>query len=558
MTHHSDRSPTWIRNCVFVACCVGGFGALAGSVLRFRKVDNPANLRPAAKLGADFQTTLRAVNQQFATDWTAADLEPTPAADPLLVCRRIALGLMGTVPSLEEIRAIQQQPPERQVEWWLSRVLEDRRFADHLSERLARAYVGTEEGPFLVYRRRRFRMWLLDQIEDQVPYDVIVRKLIADQGLWTSSPAVNFVTVTLDQNNDNKPDEIKLAGRTSRAFLGLRIDCLQCHNDNLGTITLGDTEEPIGGLQQHFHQLAAFYAETYSSPLGIQDNRRRQYKYQYLGADDEAIVRPDVPFSPQLLDKRGSKRQRLARWVTHPENAAFSRASVNRFWAILFGRPLVEPVDDMPLHEELPPGLQALSDDFVAHKYDIRRLMRLMVLSEPFQRDSRASFSITPKHERHWASFPLIRLRPDQVSGSILQACALQTIDSNSHIVMQLSRVGQQQDFVQRYGDMGEDEFDDRGGTVTQRLLMMNGQVVKERIEDNIVMNAATRVAALAADDTAAVNSTYLAVLTRPPTAKELEYFSGRLEGMRGVLRKRVIEDLFWVLMNSTEFSWNH
>ncbi|MEC8590156.1 MAG: hypothetical protein VXZ15_01260, partial [Planctomycetota bacterium] len=82
------------------------------------------------------------------------------------------------------------------MNWWLNYILEDERFADYFAERLARAYVGVENGPFIVYRRRRFVHWLSDQILSNRPYDDLVRHLLTDEGLWTDSPAVNFVSVT--------------------------------------------------------------------------------------------------------------------------------------------------------------------------------------------------------------------------------------------------------------------------------------------------------------------------------------------------------------------------
>ncbi|MDT9120995.1 hypothetical protein RSW84_26510, partial [Escherichia coli] len=85
---------------------------------------------------------------------------------------------------------------------------------------------------------------------------------------------------------------------------------------------------------------------------------------------------------------------------------------------------------------------------------------------------------LTPEHEEKWSVFPLTRLRPEQVAGSIIQSSSLTTIDANSHIVAQLSRYAQQSGFVERYGDTGEDEFLESGGTVTQRLLLMNGELV--------------------------------------------------------------------------------
>jgi hypothetical protein len=218
----------------------------------------------------------------------------------------------------------------------------------------------------------------------------------------------------------------------------------------------------------------------------------------------------------------------------------------------------VEPIDDIPLHGPFPPGLETLADDFVEHGYDVHRLIRLITATDVFRRDSRADFEVTARHEQHWAVFPLSRLRPEQVAGGLIQACSLTTINADSHILAQIARYAQQNEFIARHGDTGEDEFEDRAGTITQRLLMMNGKLVRERTEENLIANASTRIAALTPDGEKAVETAYLCVLTRPPSSRELEHFSERLSGLRGGPRTRAVEDLFWVLLNSSEFSWNH
>ena len=546
----------WARNLLFVSLCLSGMAALAAGLFRSDRIEQPADFDSGRYADDRYRGVIQRLNEEFRLSWRDRGFDTAARADDLTIMRRLALGLMGTIPSLEEIRAVEVLPDDQRIEWWLSRVLEDRRYADYVAERLARAFVGTEDGPFLVYRRRRFVNWLSDRLYENIPYDEVVRQLISDTGIWTDSPAVNFVTVTLDQNNDNQPDPIRLAGRTTRAFLGMRIDCLQCHDDALGTIGLGSPDEPREGLQSDFHRLAAFYSEATSSLLGISDGDG-VYRYKYLHADEDQLIEPVPPFLSELFEQEGTRREQLAHWITHPENRPFARAIVNRMWALMFGKPLVEPIDDIPLYEGFPPGLDALAEDLIQHNYDLRRLIRLIAGTDVFQWDSRAEFEVTTQHEANWAVFPLTRLRPDQVAGSIIQAASLKTIDANSHIIAQLQRFGQQNDFVRRYGDTGEDEFDVRSGTITQRLLMMNGELVRERTKEDLVTNAATRIAMLAPTNQKAIVTVYLAVLGRRPSARELEHFSKRMSEP-DVETEKIVEDLYWVLINSTEFSWNH
>jgi hypothetical protein len=265
-----------------------------------------------------------------------------------------------------------------------------------------------------------------------------------------------------------------------------------------------------------------------------------------------------VPFHNELMPKQGEPRARLATWATHPQNEAFARAAVNRVWAWMFGQPLVEPLDDIPLEGPYAPGFETLAKDFAAHGYDLQRLVRVIAATDVYQLDSTAEHEITSEHEYRWAVFPLTRLRPEQVSGSVLQAASLKTVDADAHIFAKLQFYDQQREFIERYGDLGEDEFTDRGGTIPQRLLMMNGQLVQERTKVDFMNNAATRISALAQDNAKAVEVAYLATLSRRPTAEESQHFSERLGDAKGDYRHQIMEDVYWSLLNSTEFSWNH
>jgi hypothetical protein len=435
--------------------------------------------------------------------------------------------------------------------------LADRRSSDYLAERFARAMVGVEDGPFVVYRRNRFVTWLSSQFQKNVPYDQTVRHILADEGVWTDTPATNFLTVSYDVDNTKVLEPVKLATRTARAFLGYRIDCVQCHDDNLDTINFGTAENPVAGEQHHFHELAAFFGQSKLYIRGVRDDPALNYKTQYLRASEESIVPPQVPFGQEFFSTEGRPREQLARWVTHPENKAFARATVNRMWAILFGKPLVEPIDNIPLQGPYPPALETLAADFIEHRYDMHRLIRLIAATTVFQLDSAADFEITPAHERSFAVFPLTSLRPEQISGSLIQAARIGTIDSDAHVIYRLVKFGQTNEFLKRYGDAGQDEFVEHGGTIPQRLMMMNGEIVKERTQQNIVLNASTRIALLTPDNKTAVETAFLAALTRRPTESELQHFASRLQKQQPS-RMENMEDLYWTLINSTEFAWNH
>ncbi len=545
---------------MFLAVCLGGLSLLASGVRSAPRT--PPAVGSAEPAGEQSVLAVAAtIDAEFRKSWEAQGLTPTASVDRLTAARRLWLGMAGTIPSLEEIRRLEKntgtmagvtsQASERlrQVE----QLFADRRVHDYLAERFARSYVGVIDGPFVLFRRRRFVTWLADQFQAGRPYDDIVRELITGTGLWTDHPATNFITVTIQPDADPQPNINTLAARVARAFLARRIDCAECHDHPF---------EPWK--QSDFEGLAAYFHETRNKDLsGIQDvPQASEYQIEDRVTGRTRQVVPKVPFEPQLIPQEGTLRQRLAGWVTHPENRDFSLAVANRIWAVVFGRPLVEPVDDLRTTDETPPVLELLADDFRKSGFDLRRLIKVIVATEVFALDSKLAeadeHGLTSDHEAVWASFPIVRLRSEQVVGSLMQSASLSTLGYQSHILVRLTKAIGQGDFIRRYGDAGEDEFLPGGGTIPQRLLLMNGDLIDDKIANSIVANAAPQIAALAPDDATAVEIAFLAVLTRKPTSDEVHHFSARLQGTQGEPRSERLADLYWSLLNSTEFAWNH
>jgi hypothetical protein len=509
---------------------------------------------------SDLRPVVDRVNAEFARRWHEAHITPAPRAPDLQVLRRLSLSLHGSIPSLQEIRQFEADERPDRLEHWTRRMLADVRFADYFAERLARGLVGSENGQFVIYRRGRFVDWLSEQLRRNTPYDEMVRTMISQTGLWTGNPAVNFVTAAI---NEGDVDENKLAGKTVRAFLGQRIDCAQCH------------DHPFAHWkQQDFEGLAAFYGQVQQSIVGIEDKAVRdgkpvEYEVEDRKSLEKRVVPFAVPFHSEWLPESGSRRHRLAQWITDPANRRFERAIANRVWGLLFGRAYDEPVDDLPDPDDKRDLLDLVGQDFREHHCDLRRLIQVIAASEPFRVDSQFELPADPLHstgeelqalgqaQGSWAVFPLIRLRPEQVIGSIFQSSSIQTADQNSHLVFRTLRLLQGGQFVKEYGDLGENELLDRGGTIPQRLIMMNGELASGPTNANPI-NAVGRIATFASSDEKCVETAYLVCLTRRPSPEELSHFMEQLQDARGEDRRKIVEDLVWTLFNSTEFSWNH
>lgn len=484
-----------------------------------------------------------AIDHHLEAAWAKAAMEPRPPAEGLLVARRMSLALTGAVPSLEEIRAFESRPQGERLEAHLDELLASRRFADYLAERLARVFVGTQEAPFLIFRRRRFVYWLSDALHQGRPYDDMVRDMVAGTGLWTDKPGVNFITA-------QRGEAVPLTGRSTRAFLGMRLDCAQCH------------DHPFSHWKQtDFMGLAAFYGGIDRNATGIIDTDEpfvpagRMMMMGKATPTPESVA-PEVPFAHEALPTDGSRRERLAAWLTSPNNPYFARAIVNRMWTLMFGRTLNRgAVDDLETPERVEGLLDVIARDFVAQGYDLRHLIRVIATTRAFRMSTEGD--VTTEAQDLFAAFPMTPLRPEQIAGSLVQLSDPHTVDAESHFLWRLIRFGNTRDFARRYGDAGEDELQARITTITQRLVMMNGNIVNERIEPGL-LNAAGRLARMDMDDGRRVDAAFLMAFTRRPSETERDHFVAQLAPHARKQKATALQDMMWSLINATEFSWNH
>ena len=515
--------------------------------------------RPAEARANGFHGAVERIDSLLRDRADAAGLDAAGPADDLTVLRRTWLALAGTIPSLEEIRLFEADSESGRLDRWLSRILADRRCAEHLAGLFADALTGTEGGPPFVFRRDRFTTWLADAIHDGRPFDGIVRDMVAGEGLWTGAPAVNFVTQAA---KGERVDENVLAGRVARAVLGARIDCAQCHDHPFAPWTQGQ-----------FEGLAACFATVRLSPLGVRDSAPAELRIEPAAAatgmmpeaDDAGgamtarRVPPRVPFGEERFAGSDPPRQRLASWLTHPANRRFERAVANRCWAIAFGRPWHAPVDDVPDPASTPRDddlLDVVGGDFRAGGCDIRRTLATICSTSAFRRRSahpgldeeKTAAAVTDA----WAAFPLSQLAPAQVISAMVQAGSVRTIDPDSHLLVRTVRLLRTLDFTREYGGAGRDVAEP--ATIPQALVRMNGRLTRELTEAN-AFTGPGRIAGLAGDEHARLEAVFLACLTRRPTDAERGTLAPILEGSPPA---RAVEDVYWSLFNSAEFCWNH
>jgi hypothetical protein len=555
--------------------------------LCFRMIQSPESTAETHAIETDLSATVADVDAYLDFRWKQENVEHSQPADDLIVLRRLTLSLMGTVPSLEEIRQFEADDAPDRLERWTLRYLNDPRFADYFAERLARCFVGAENGPFIIFRRDRFVDWLSGQLKENESYDEIIRQVVATDGLWTSEPASNFITIA---SNEGDIDENMLATRTSRAFLGQSLDCAQCHDHKFN--------EEIK--RSDFLGVAAQFGQVDVGGLGVSEYDEKVFEIDDFNDIEEMATgvkegeklkfEPAVPFHPEWLGKEGSPRQKFAQWITHEDNRRFHRAIANRVWGLMFGRPFISPVDDMPNPQDRPyedviaevakakaeatsPAddveiywhdyrdvLDVLAEDFREHNCDLRRLVQIIAKTKAFRLasthavdDEMQLYNI----EENWGVFPMTRLRPEQVIGSMIQSSYIRTVNQNSHLFVRFIRSTRESGFVEQYGDLGDQELSERSGTIPQALLRMNGEMTRESIKSDGLL-ASGRIASMCKTNEDVVETLYLVCVSRRPEPEEKQHILELLGNRKGDARATIVEDVYWALFNSPEFSWNH
>jgi hypothetical protein len=386
-----------------------------------------------------------------------------------------------------------------------------------------------------------FHRWVRECVARNTPLDAMAREMMLALGdSYTVGPA-GFSRVPTDARSH--------AEHVSRVFMGVRLQCANCHNHPLDRWT-----------QDDYHGLAAVFAR-----LG----RGREVKL--LPRGDVIHPKTGQPALPRIpgvafidAEDPESQRERLSAWLTSPDNPFFARAAVNRIWHELMGRGLVEPIDDHratnpATHPEL---LDALARDFVAHGFDVRHTIRTIVASEAYQRSSR-SVAGNQSDDRFYSHAIVRPLPPPVLVDAVAKVTGVpeklgELPAGTRAIALADSRVPSQPlDLLGRCSRDAEcSPPNDTDGSLPLTLHTINGPWLNAKITDPA--GRLTQLVDTGADDETVVRELYVAGLSRRPTARELTHWKTRLVDAGRDARRAVAQDFMWALLNSTEFCCNH
>ncbi len=486
-------------------------------------------------------------------------IEPSELSVDDEFLRRVFLDTTGTLPTLEEARSfLADTHPEKRARL-IDSLLDKPEFADwwamKWTDRLGcnQRFVG-KIGAIKYHR------WISGAMAVNMPEDRFVREILTAGGPNYSIPPASFWRRLRKGGLGANLDPRLAAEEISQLFLGVRIQCARCHNHPGERWT-----------QDDYYGLAAFFTRV-KFRVGPFFNGRYDKEDTVFVVDSGEIQHPRTggTVSPNFLGSQSAKidadqdrRVPLARWLTSPENPFFARAAVNRIWNHLFGRGIVEPVDDFrssnpPSHEEL---LDALSEDFIRHGFDRKQMIRTILNSRTYQLSSKT----TPTNLDDTKYFSHARVRLLQAEPLMDAICrATGTAEKFPGFPLDTTAVelpdGEyKHPFLEAFGRparaMACECERDPNTNLVQALHLVSGRFVHEKIRSDTGRAARLAASQLATDRI--VEELFLATLSRFPGEAERQLLSRKLEASRRE-RRKTVEDLLWTLLNHDEFLFQH
>ncbi|MFK7766032.1 MAG: DUF1549 domain-containing protein [Mariniblastus sp.] len=496
------------------------------------------------------------------------NLKPSPRSDDATFIRRAYLDTIGMLPTAKEAEAFANDDSTDKRDNLIDELLARDEFVDYWTYRWSDVLLinGKRLRPQAV---KAYYQWLRGNIEKNTPWDVIVREIVTSQGSSYENGATNFYAL------HQTPED--MAENVSQAFLGLSIGCAKCHNHPLEKWT-----------NDQYYAMANMFSRVRAKGWGG-DARNgdglRTLMVASSGDLNQPLTgkpQPPAPLDGQPLDfdDPSDRRVHLAKWLTAKENPYFSRSVVNRVWANFMGRGLVENVDDMRVSNPATnePLLAALSDFVVEENYDLKSLMRLILQSETYQRSSE-TIEGNELDDRFYARYYPRRLMAEVLLDAVSQVSEVPT--SFTQIAyrgadvkntkayplgtraLELHDSAVVSQFLSTFGRNTRDIVCDCERTnkpsMVQVLHIANGTTINEKLKnEKSCITEALKLNASEETNSKIIYEAYLKTLSRLPSKKETTQLLEVFNDAEKVSRREVIEDLYWSLMSSREFLFQH
>jgi hypothetical protein len=517
-----------------------------------------AGLVGATRAADDAKTLAARIDSRLDAALREAGVQPAGMADDAEYLRRVTLDLVGRIPTVAEVRSFLDDKAADKRARLVDRLLASPSGA-HQSAQTLRSFLlpQASSNPQLQHLAVSLEAWLRQQYRDGRHYDQIVRDLLTapldyhDQpasGPGKAPPAAS--PLAFYEANDLKAETV--ASSADRLFLGVKIECAQCHDHPFDKWT-----------RNQFWESAAFFAGV--PPVQLNETRPKGDDGPLALRRSLTIPELNKTVSAKYLDgrepdwkKEPDPRRTFAAWATARDNTYFARTGANRIWANLFGVGLVDPIDDfgphnLPSHPEL---LDDLAAAFAASGYDEKLLVKAITQSSAYGRTSRAS-SASQDDPRIYARMNVKGLSPEQLFDSVALATGYrEAAPPAARAVFGYGKESPRGQFMATFG--GGSQRSDRQTSILQALALLNGDWIARQTdpEQGAVLKAVLDAPFL--DDAGRIETLYLAALGRKPRSEETRRLIVHLKEGGDGDRRKAFGDLFWALLNSNEFLVNH
>ncbi len=503
--------------------------------------------------GVDIPALVRSIDRHVEQQWTEAKVVPAPRAGDAEFLRRVYLDVAGTIPTGAEVRAFLDDPAPDKHARVVDRLLKSPSYVENFTN-FWRDLIMPEISSDVVLRFTALELetWLRGQVATNAGHDKVVRAIVAlpmevegRRGLPVFDRRKQPIPAGFYYAKDGKPEN--LAAATARTFMGIRIECAQCH------------DHPFARWKrEEFWELAAFFGGLENlgkvdmpGPIREVEDRREVA----IPGTEKVAQAHFLGGAEPVWKAKVSARNTLADWLTAPDNPYFARATVNRYWAHFFGVGLIDPVDDMDdktaSHPEL---LDELAHAFAAHGFDTQFLIRVITSSRAYQLSSEgASPSDKPQL---FARMNTKALTPQQLFDSLARATGVENSSDGRNVLIDFNL--KRAEFLRKFSRREENPTEAET-SLLHALALMNGKLVSEvtDVDKGVILGAVADAPFL--DTSGRIDAVFLATVSRPPRSEErarlVEYID---HGGADSNSKKALADVLWALLNSGEFLFNH
>jgi hypothetical protein len=520
--------------------------------------------------GVSEQDIIDYINAQIRAGWKDAEISPSMKATENEWCRRVFLDVLGRLPRVDELKQFLTTPGNKKAKL-LDRLLESDQYVEEYARNWTTIWTNLLIGRPPARRENRDmtnrdgmqqflrRSFLTNKPYDQMVYEIVSATGNTKPGEPSYNGATNFLVNKLQEN------ATEATSKTAKYFLGLQVQCTQCHN------------HPFNDWKQdQFWSMNAFFRQTgaQASRIGREIDNTVLSNHDF-GGEGNTPKEAEIYFElrngqmqvayPTFVDGTRinpsgyvgevDRRAELGKLMIKSE--FLGKAIANRMWAHFLGYGFTKPVDDLGPHNQAshPELLERLGKEFSTHGHDLKKLIRWIALSDAYGLSSKANArnakdDPTLGEKPKFSHFYLRMMQAEDLYESLL--VITKADEAKSYEERERTKGAWLQQFTLTFGNDEGDEATTFNGTIPQTLMMMNGEMVKDATSDK-VMNMLVGDAG----PSQAVEYLYLAALARRPSGNEVGLAMDMVSS-RGAAVMTGYQDLWWALLNSNEFIFNH